>query len=253
MKYIVKKNPEPKEFTDWKEQERETLESCYSREIRPAESAWIELKSNLPNYEEEGICYYSTKQLKAELLDEQGFICAFCMEKLENNSQCSIDHLKPKSENPSENTFDYYNLLAVCEGKNPSDKPLKEDLRHCNNKKEDKSIEISPLEFSCEENFIFDAMGNIYSNNQENINAINTIERLGLKSPILVKKRKEAIERTLYPDLPTIDDNGRLITKNRIINRNDVLELLTTIDQKVENEYNPYCMAIKCVLENILI
>lgn len=252
MKFIVKKYPEPIDFVEWKEQEKEALESCYKKPKvdKPSECAWNHLPSNLPDNAEKGIKYYSKKQLKDEILDEQGFICAFCMNKLENNYQCTLDHLKPKSANPTENTFDYYNLLAVCEGKNPLTKPLKDDLRHCNNKKEDKLIEISPLELDCEEKFIFDAVGNIYPKIETDQASINTIKILGLDSIYMVNLRKDAIERILYPDQPELDEKGNLIKSNRLITSTEAQNHLQSIDRKSENKFHPFCLAIKCILEN---
>ncbi len=253
MKYIMKKS-EPSEFAEWKEQEKDNLESCYKRpkEDKPSECAWNNLPSNLPINAEEGIIYYSKKQLKGELLDEQGLICAFCTDKLENNHHCTIDHLQPKSENPRENTFDYFNLLAVCEGKNPSETPLKGDLRHCNNKKDNNPIEVSPLEPTCEENFIFDAFGKIYPNPEENENAANTIEKLGLNSPILVRKRKEEIDRILFPFTVEFDDNRNIIESIRQITRQEALSILTTIDQRSGNQFKPFCITIKQVLQTLI-
>jgi uncharacterized protein (TIGR02646 family) len=252
MKHIVKKAKEPEEFTDWKHQEHDTLEVCYNKHVKPADCAWNHLPSNMPDVPENKIVYYTKTKLKAELLDEQGFICAFCMEKLENNAYCTLDHLVPKSDNARDNTFNYYNLLVACSGINDEsgNKKLKDDLRHCNNKKGNYPIKVSPLDPICEQKFNFTIDGNIYPNNENDIDAITTIGILGLSSPILVRKRKEAIDRKIYPNLPTIDKYGNIIENSGSINNEDAKELLGTIDQKLNSAFEPFCMAIKYVLEN---
>ena len=63
MKYIMKKS-EPSEFAEWKEQEKDNLESCYKRpkEDKPSECAWNNLPSNLPINAEEGIVKNNLKE-----------------------------------------------------------------------------------------------------------------------------------------------------------------------------------------------
>ena len=55
MRRIIK-NAEPKTFSDWKEQETETLENYYA--TNNSDAAWRHLPSNPPKYPEKGILYY---------------------------------------------------------------------------------------------------------------------------------------------------------------------------------------------------
>lgn len=77
-----------------------------------------------------------TREIKDDLLkallEEQGYICAYCMQKI-NQSNSSIEHIIRQSfidENGynlgEENQLNYENLLAVCEGKS-----CKGNNQHC--------------------------------------------------------------------------------------------------------------------------
>jgi len=258
MKFIQKQEREPVEFTKWKRQEEEVLDSYYKREVGAAKLAFEHLASSPPPQADPGIHYYSKQQLKDSLLDEQGFLCAYCMRGLINDSSCTIDYLKPKSSNPRENTFHYHNLLSSCSGSvskrgrlgnHGVGYHLKEDLRHCNNKKGEKSIPISPLNSLCESRFIFSISGEILPAFGDDWEAIQTIELLGLNSSLLVRQRASAIERMLYPDLP--DNEGNLT--NRLISREEGLKKVSQLRKKgMNNRYEPFCIALIYVIEQLI-
>lgn len=248
MKHIVK-NEEPVEFTAWKDQEAASLELCYEREKGAAKCAWYLLPSNEPEIPEDGITYFSKKMLKDALLEEQGGICAFCMAGLENNHHCTFDHLQPKENNPRNNTFDYQNLLACCSGIVTEGAALnyKEDLRHCNNKKEDKTIPITPLMVDCESKFLYTIDGVVLPAHENDDQTITTIERLGLNSKILEKRRKDTIYHYLYPDVPTEDKTN----PPRRITKEEAKTKIAELSQKSNARFSPFVMAVIQVLESI--
>lgn len=258
MKYIQKQEVEPVEFANWKFQEQETLESYFKLKLGAANYAFDHLPSNPPTYEDPGIHYYSKHQLKDNLLDEQGFICAYCMQGLINDPNCTIDHLEPKSANPKKNTFNYHNLLASCSGSIKKSAPsagqskakhFKEELRHCNNKKDENPIPISPFDPHCESRFVFAKDGHIHPAIEDDMEAIRTIQVLGLNSPVLVRKREAAIERILYPDLPDEDDN----TTKRMISRTEGMARIEELKNLNQNRHEPFCIAIIQVIEQFVL
>lgn len=248
MKHI-EKNEEPVEFTAWKVQEAESLESCYELEKGAAACAWNLLPSNEPKIPEVGVTYFTKKKLKDALLEEQGSICAFCMAGLKNDADCTIDHLQPKAEDARNRTFDYQNLLACCSGIVTEDSALnyKEDLRHCNNKKEDKTIPITPLMVDCESKFLFTIDGEILPVLEDDAQTKITIDRLGLNSKILEKRRKDTIYHYLYPDVPT-DDNPNT---PRLITKEEAKTKIAQLTQKSNGRFSPFVMAVIQVLESI--
>ncbi len=247
MKFITK-NDEPQEFIDWKVQEKGRLEQCYMRESKAADCAWEHLPSNLPQLEEDGIIYYTKTKLKENLLNEQGHICAFCMNRLDNDSKCTIDHWVPKSQDARRYTFDYQNLLAACSGtKDDKGRQIKPEDRYCNNKKDDKPIEkngisivITPLQDDCEDKFIFAMDGKIYGVDEM---ANHTIALLGLDSHILIRARKNAIYKYSY---------SNPMSKLSLNSSDEIQQKLANLKTTKKGKYEPFCVAIEQVLRNIL-
>jgi len=102
--------------------------------------------------------------LKA-LLEEQGYICAYCMQKI-NKINSTIEHIigqnyiKDGVEVGKENQINYENLLAVCEGKS-----CRNNL-HCDksraNYQIDRPLYANPLEKRIIQNIKFNEKGMIY-------------------------------------------------------------------------------------------
>ncbi len=54
--------------------------------------------------------------IRQKLLEEQHYLCAYCMKRIENNgSHTVIEHLTPLSRD-KEKSLDYQNMAAVCKG-----------------------------------------------------------------------------------------------------------------------------------------
>lgn len=53
--------------------------------------------------------------IKDSLLKEQGYLCAYCMKRLDNTNYVKIEHIAPQSVYP-EKSLSYRNMLAVCDG-----------------------------------------------------------------------------------------------------------------------------------------
>lgn len=128
MRYITKK-PEPVKFSIWR------------KKRTPAEQqAWGSLKS------EDGALVKS--EVKAALLVEQGYVCCYCEQRIEETSS-HIEHLASRDDFPKR-VFDYSNLLACCQ------KPVQ-----CGSLKGRKEIKVHPLLPDCREHFRFTSDGRI--------------------------------------------------------------------------------------------
>ena len=124
-----------------------------------------------------------TSEIKSDLLKallgEQGYICAYCMQTInENNS--SIEHIIGQSftdENGDKlgekNQLNYENLLVVCEGKS-----CKDNL-HCDKSRaiyqKDRPLYSNPLENKIIQNIRFTEKGLVY---YKNFLEIEEIEKL---------------------------------------------------------------------------
>ena len=135
--------------------------------------------------------------LRKSLVEEQGGLCCYCGGEIQADYTSVIEHLLPKGDARYKHLqLEYSNLLCSCDGgraerekKSKSEKKLYPS--HCDNKKHDNKIDVSPLDADCEKQFAYDEEGNIYGLNQH---AKATIDILGLDCSTLNSLRKSAIE-----------------------------------------------------------
>ena len=187
MKYIVK-NPEPIAFKNWRE----------NNDYKPI--LYSELPSNPPRHPEEGICYFSRKELTEALLKEQGFICCYCNKRLKQADKVTLEHLETQTENPDKALI-YNNLLASCDGGFPQkegEKIIKIKSAFCNNRRGALPIYVHPLQVDCATKFYFNLEnGEIKGINED---VTTTINHLNLACAYLNDERKEAIKAIILDD-----------------------------------------------------
>ncbi len=123
----------------------------------------------------EGVSYESIKGLKEALLEEQGFLCAYCMRLISiAHGITGVEHILSREEFP-EKQLDYHNLVAVCNG-------TYGNMPHCDktkeyvfgNKKFDgkvngkvKLIKLFPTNSDCERLITYNTNGLIRSFNED--------------------------------------------------------------------------------------
>ncbi|OQW88986.1 MAG: hypothetical protein BWK78_07930 [Thiotrichaceae bacterium IS1] len=98
---------------------------------QPAPDALTQYKKQ-PDAEYDGPQFTPVKEvIRQQLLDEQGYLCAYCLGRLKNDRlSMKIEHWHGQ-ENYPEEQLDYKNMLAVCGG-NEGESPEKQ---HCDTKK----------------------------------------------------------------------------------------------------------------------
>jgi len=161
------------------------------------------------------------RSIHETLVAEQGFICCYCERRI-TRDESHIEHIKPRSRYPDD-SLDYGNLLASCMREMEKRKP-----RHCGMRKDnwyDESLFISPTDSACEGRFGFTGMGQIYSLDDGDAAANETIDRLGLDIRKLRAKRKGVLD-AFVDDLNTLsrDDRQRMIDEFQIRDRNGMLQ-----------------------------
>lgn len=253
MKYVIK-NEEPTAFINWKIQEQENLNRLYNK--GDSNACWSHLGSEKKGDLEEGFIYYSKKQLVESLLEEQGFICAYCNRIINNditklpdfkeNSDkekksnridrvCSIEHLVSRKEN-IEKTFEYENITATCRGGEKVPKPRH---THCDCERGSKPMPFTPLEEVCETEILYTRSGDITGLTDR---AEKLIKVLGLDIPKLIEARKIEIIKSVIET----QDSGTSIdlTKEKAIEKYEKI---------IANKpFIEFCGAIMSVLKNDL-
>lgn len=207
MKRIIKNEP-PVWFEAWK------------RNFEATNSRRASYKKDFPQKE--------IRRLRGELLREQGYICCYCMGRLDIDHS-HVEHFKPKKKFPDED-MDYDNLFASCEG--IGEEPGED---HCGHRKDDWHVPgmVSPASQAAEQVFRYGLEGTVYPSGRDEARrtAREMIEHLGLNSFYLVRNRATAIEASGF-----FDDIE--YTKEEI---QDIVDYYDNMDN---GEYVPYCGAI---------
>jgi len=239
MKHISKNPAEPQAFANWKTANGEQI-SRYLTDSANGEKIWSLLPSNLPNPETgmEETSLYSKPQLRRALLAEQGYLCCYCNQRIEDDHTTPIEHFRPKGMDLYRHqVFDYQNLLACCDGgERDTTKPRETWCTLFKGSKDPFYPDhiISPLEPDCLDYFEFDEQGQIHPANR-NERAEKTIAFLNLKAKRLIIQRQEAIDTYIF-DVWTEDMDTAA----------ELDRLMTPINGRLE----PFCSAIHSILRH---
>ncbi len=130
--------------------------------------------------------------LRKQLLQEQGYICCYCMSRIDcDNSK--IEHFRPQTKN-RDLQIDYQNLFIACSGGEGS----KFKGQFCDTKKGEKDLNSIDLLSSIEDsvNYTKSAKNISIASNDKSIDKeINDI--LNLNVTVLSRNRKEAYDRVM--------------------------------------------------------
>ena len=162
-------------------------------------AAWDDLQSGLPKHPEEGIHYYSRRQLADELITEQQGLCAYCNQRIDGDHKGSIDHVEPREgDTLTERIFDYDNLVASCDSNQwGKERPAQ---RHCDNHKSNDPLLISPLQSDCQDHIQFTDTGRVREPAGRG-GIAETVRVLNLNVAKLVNARAEAIAGEVFTDI----------------------------------------------------
>ena len=164
-------------------------------------------------------------RLRKDLLEEQGYICCYCMKKI-NNKTSHIEHFWPKSQF-EEKDMDYTNMLASCQGDQGEE--------HCGHKKDNWYVPdmVIPTDATIEGMFSYQENGDISpkGENRKSWLGKQMIEHLALDSFHLVRNRRNAIEASEVYDAAEHDDA-------------EIRDFIDYYDHKVDGKYVPFCQCI---------
>ena len=131
----------------------------------------------------QGVEFRAIPELKDSLLKEQGYLCAYCMARIDKDHM-KVEHFKPQSLYPQD-IFSYGNLLACCQGKTQGES-------HCDTSKGNDEIKLSPLEPSCVNTLSYESgTGAIRSSNEDYNHDLDT---LNLNAHIIKRNRLKVLQ-----------------------------------------------------------
>lgn len=127
--------------------------------------------------------------IRNQLLEEQGYLCAYCMQRLENDClKVKIEHWHCQDNYPEEQ-LEYKNMLAVCLGNqgNPIEK------QHCDTLKGNKDLIYHPAnpQHNIEDKIKYLGDGTIRSDDMTLNKELDTV--LNLNYFMLKQNRKEVL------------------------------------------------------------
>lgn len=174
MRRIIK-GQEPEELRLWKEANAEVPENL--------------IYKNMPKGE-----------AKHQMLAEQGYLCAYTMQRIATPDDCQIEHLVPRSQEPQDPLLQitYSNLLVCTPSNRPGHRPRRGQCPFGAEAKDQTRIYeninfVSPLREDVEHRFRYAVDGSVTHMDNDGA-AASTIGILRLNHEQLVDLRKAAIE-----------------------------------------------------------
>lgn len=128
--------------------------------------------------------------LRQSLLEEQGYLCAYCMSKIQDDPhKTKIEHYEPRN---NQNELEYSNLLVVCTG-NSSGTSF--ERQHCDTKKGNLHLHIDPQNIDHIRCISYLSDGTIYAkDNPDFDDDLNSTLNLNDKYGYLKSARKRALD-----------------------------------------------------------
>jgi len=153
---------------------------------------------SLTQYKKQQGAYYDGYDKKDDvrdsLLKEQGYLCGYCMRRLESCAQVKIEHIVPQStmEEDERAALDYRIMLGVCYGNQRH--PKKEQT--CDAHRGNEDLTIDPYNEAMIGLIKYKSDGTIYSDDERINKDLDVTLNLNYNGPgvYLKDNRKEALE-----------------------------------------------------------
>lgn len=133
------------------------------------------------------------RELKKSLLEEQGYICAYCMKCIQFDKM-KIEHWASQYDNPNAE-LDYDNMLACCEG----NEGQAQSLQTCDTRKGNAELKFNPANAAhrISEKIYFLKSGHIKSKDEDFDSQLNDVLNLNsiAQGNRFVTNRKAVIDR----------------------------------------------------------
>lgn len=178
-----------------------------------------------------GATYEATPDLRLSLLKDQGFICAYCMRRIEDDGyKTRIEHIVPQSAISTEEAMDYSNMVICCSG---DIEGTRHDRTHCDRHKGDNVIHFSPFTNYAASTIRYNSDGTMKSTDDAIDDDINNVLNLNIASLKLNRKsvkvglvrqlgkkewKKADLEKILLK-YNSIDKDGKFIPYCGVVNQ----------------------------------
>jgi uncharacterized protein (TIGR02646 family) len=189
--------------------------------------------------------------LRKVLLEDQGFICAYCMRRIPHKftekgitkDDFKIEHwIHQKSQESIDNKLDitYSNILACCMG----NEGQKNKLQTCDTKKKAKKITLTPLDNSHICTLKYAPDGSIHSTNITFEDEINKILNLNEDN---LRRQREAIYKLVNNK---VKEEYRKPNLTRVEKNKYLAEQIDWWSSKKDGKFSEFCMVAITFLES---
>jgi len=138
--------------------------------------------------------YPDKDDVRERLLEEQGYLCAYCMRRIDKNHM-KIEHWYPEDRLNDIQRLDYRNMLGACEGHIPGTKQSDDT---CDTHKGNELLVVNPLEQTTLETIQYrTATGEIFSEEDVIQNDLNNTLNLNSEKHQLMRNRKETLDAVI--------------------------------------------------------
>lgn len=149
-------------------------------------------------------------QIIFQLLQEQGYLCAYCMCRISRTTM-KVEHVASRFDH-LEKQLTYSNLVACCQG----NEGHPHNDQHCDTYKGSKTLSKNPAipQDRIEETIQYNLQGQIFSTDRIFNNELN--QTLNLNIPKLCNNRK-AVHRAVIANLSRLPQNANRRTIQRLL------------------------------------
>lgn len=176
--------------------------------------------------------------LRQALVSEQGYLCAYCMGRIEPaEDKMKIEHWRSQKQHSSKQ-LDYKNLFGVCKG----GEGLPRRLQHCDTHKGDRDIALDPSNHP--ETYIHYNLGDgsIVAADSRYDRDLNKVLNLNNET---LKSNRKAVGDAFYESLKRRGDKGFTVAE---LER----EQARLRSKDTAGKFTPYCQYVLYLLEKKL-
>lgn len=196
------------------------------------------------------------RPVRDSLLDEQGYLCAYCMRRISlkrdlklNKPKIEIEHYRSQKRFPDLD-LDYKNMLGVCNGNGGKAQHLltcdKAKSQYDVKGKKGRDLFIDPLEKSRESQIEYDQEGTIFSEEQRIDDDLNEV--LNLNQSTLKEERKNLFQL----EKKTIRKYKKKVMGDRPKVKIFLQKRKEDWESKTDNKFRPLCRVPLYVIEKEL-
>ncbi|MFR8058685.1 MAG: hypothetical protein ACLU8X_01200 [Blautia massiliensis (ex Durand et al. 2017)] len=137
------------------------------------------------------------KDVRSQMWEEQGHLCAYCMKKIEDPRDVRVEHCKPRHpqdeiKHDKKATLEFKWMLGVCYG-NSIEKGVKPEDTTCDAHKGNAELTINPFDELSVRKIKYKADGSIYSDDADINEDVTEILNLNCEAISLPETRKNVL------------------------------------------------------------